>query len=135
MHGIDTINYINRQRAAEKALVLAPVESFDTIADRTIAARLAAADATPANLRPTPLRDGESHFGVTKGHDEEQGGLRGHSIDRETYPFTVSARIIDGAVGWYVWHALTGAEADEYTGPDACDKAHAHARQLKRDAG
>ena len=45
MYGIETINYINRQRAAEKALVLTPVESFDAIADRAIAAYRAGVDA------------------------------------------------------------------------------------------
>lgn len=134
MHGIETIKRLNKQAHALASLTLTPVDSFDDIADRAIAARRAADDPSPAHLIPTPAPVNKASASASLGHDEEQGGLRGHSIDREAYPFTVSARVIDGATAWYVWHALTGDEVDEYTGPDACDKAHAHARQLKRDS-
>lgn len=134
MHGIETIKRLNKQAHALSALTLTAVDSFDDIADRAIAARLAAADPSTPNLIPTTAPVNKASASASLGHDSEQGGLRGHSIDRETYPFTVSARIIDGATAWYVWHALTGNEVAEHTGPDACDKAHAHARQLKRDS-
>jgi len=135
MYGLHTITRLNQQAAALTGLALTPVDSFDEIADRAIAARLAAQDTRPANLIPTPAPVNEASIIASRGHDEEQGGLRGHSIDRETYPFTVSARIHNGETGWYVWNALTGSEIDEFYGAGSCGEAHEYARQLKKDSG
>jgi len=66
----------------------------------------------------------------TRGHSAVSGGLRGHSIGT-SYPFSVIARVEDGATVWQVVNYETGEEFTTFRGSQACDVAHSHAQYLK----
>lgn len=81
----------------------------------------------------------------TSGHSSHSGGLRGHSIDHDTYPWRVVAghwRRADGSLGhrWMVY-APNGEQAAEFCDAggihedDIIKLAHDYARQCKAAYG
>lgn len=63
---------------------------------------------------------------ATSGHAAAHGGLRGHSIDADTYPFRI---VFCG--GWEI-HDATGRVCRHYgDDADSCELAHRFARYLK----
>ncbi len=86
-----------------------------------------------------------NHVGPTTGHHETAGGLRGHSIDQETYPWrtlghpggawsVVDANSREQARFTYQRHVGGGVNlTPEYLDDIACEEAHSLARRLKID--
>ena len=84
-----------------------------------------------------------NHVGPTTGHHETAGGLRGHSIDQETYPWRIvghpgNAWSVVGADGvavdriqFLVGSNVANLYQPEYLDGLACEEAHDLARHLK----
>lgn len=71
---------------------------------------------------PLPAREEASSIGCARGHLVHRGGLRGHSVDEDTYPW----RVVGVGDAWEV-HDIRG---DRYARGEI-DFAHAQARALK----
>lgn len=119
MYDLETI--VARNREAERLGIIKPGSAVGTTGHR-------------APTDPPPAL-------VTKGHREDQPGLRGHSVG-ENYPFSVVCGLRDeGGVcvtTWTVVNYITGQEFETYDGlpldGKGCENAHNRAGVLKRQS-
>ena len=79
---------------------------------------------SPGITEPASIGTGRANG--TAGHAAAHGGLRGHSIDADTYPFRV---VFCG--GWEVHDAAGQACCNFGEDDEGCKQAHRFARYLK----
>jgi len=134
MYCANTIRRINDPaiRAAAAAALLAEGYTAPEYGRKVSEGHVDGSQLPPPHA-PTSVGGGINEGG-SLGHVDDAGGLRGHSLDRETYPWTYSARGTDaGSIEWYVWNALTGQElTTTYTNTADADAACRHARRVER---
>lgn len=69
-------------------------------------------------------------FFHTKGHRDDAGGLRGHSIG-DAYPYSAVGGVDEQGTNWTVTNLLTGETFGTYHGNNACTLAHADCDRRK----